>query len=194
MKKKLLFIVTLLLISFSTLRAQTEEQIINEILFNLWDYYELFLRENDTIYIVDEKIKTHFSHDSISFKSCTGFAVTSNIISEWIVKTKEKEDLQSKWNEQSLNKTDTIFVREDTIICKKPIFKCVPKNKIEMTSYQTRENVYWIGELLFDNSRENAIFHFFGSSHPNSMWGHTILIKKIFGKWVIITRFDYWMT
>ena len=54
--------------------------------------------------------------------------------------------------------------------------------------------IYSLGNIIFDNSGEHAIFSFTGLPDFERAWGHTVFIKKVFGKWVIITRFDYWMT
>jgi hypothetical protein len=210
---RMLITLIILLISSNSLTAQSNEQIINEILFDLFgdSMCEDIL---DTIFIAETKMKTFFYHDSNSYKCIMGFTIPSNIISKWS-ENMEKESLQPLWNEQYLNKKDTNFLGNDIFIQKKPFFKCLSENEIDKklkrnqelsnlnnqqfnTSpkpvYITLEPVYSIGQIIFDNSKETAIFSFMRSSFSDAASGYTVLIKKVFGKWVIVTRFDYWMT
>ena len=179
----------LLITTFNNLNAQIDEQILNEILF------DLFNSEQDTILLKKEITKTYFEHDTISFENTTGFTVPANIIYEW-KKNEENNGFNSIWNEQYLNKKDTIFYDKDTIIVKKPIFKCLMQNEIFQLfdKIQKRQKIYSISKILFDNSKENAIFHFTVLVWHGSFWTETVMIKKVFGKWVIITRFDFAMT
>jgi len=111
------------------LNAQTDEQIINEILF------DLFVLQHDTILIENLKTRTYFEYDSASFENLTGLTVPSKIISEW-KNNEEKEDFSSVWNELNLNKIDTLFLENDTVICKNPVFKCL--KKLGLTYYLSR--------------------------------------------------------
>jgi hypothetical protein len=169
--------------------AQTDEQILNEILFKLFEF------QKDTILIENAMRKTYFEYDSISFEIITGLTVPSEIIFEW-KQNEEKEGFIAQWNEQYLNKRDTIFYENDTIIVKKPIFKCLSRNEINQifVTTQKRQRIYSISKILFDNSKENAIFHFTVIPWMGAFYTETILIKKVFGKWVIIMRFDFAMS
>jgi len=191
-----LFMLTLLLISFFNMQAQTDEQIINEIFDDLFDPCQERLLKIDTIYIAEIKGKTFFIHDS--YNNIGGFDIPANIISEW------KENIanhvmQSKWDEKHLNKIDTTFVGKDTLIRKKPFFlKCLSKSEIKkivdnqkLHYFTNEEPFYSIGNIIFDKSKENAIFRVDVSSSPVSSLGYTVFIKKVFGKWIIIACFDY---
>ena len=187
--KQKLITIFIFLIMFNNMNAQTDEQILNEILFDLFDF------QKDTILIEDIMSKTYFEYDSVSFEEITGLSIPSEIIFEW--KNNEKEnDFIARLDEQYLNKIDTIYFENDTIIVKKPIFKCLSRNEINtlFEKTQKRQTIYSISKILFDNSRENAIFHFTVLPWINDFYGETILIKKVFGKWIIITRFDFIMT
>ena len=182
-------IILILLLTFSNLNAQTDEQIINEIIF------DLFGLQQDTILIKNLKTKTYFEYDSVSFENMTGLTVPSKIIFEW-KNNEEPQDYIAEWNEQKLNKIDTLFLENDTVIGKKPIFKCLSKEEIDQLFERTkkREKIYSISKILFDNSKENAIFHFIIIPWPGDFYSETILIKQVFGKWKIIERFDFTMT
>jgi hypothetical protein len=182
-------IILILLLTFSNLNAQTDEQIINEILF------DLFGLQQDTILIKNLKTKTYFDYDSVSIENMTGLTIPSKIISEW-KNNEEAQDYSAEWNEQLLNKKDTLFLENDTVIGKKLVFKCLSKYKIDQLFEKTkkREKIYSISKILLDNSKENAIFHFIIITWPGDFYSETILIKKVFGKWKVIERFDFTMT
>lgn len=182
-------IILILLLTFNNLNAQNDEQIINEILF------DLFSLQQDTILIKNLKTKTYFEYDSVSFENTTGLTVPSKIISEWN-NNEESQDYSTEWDEQKLNKIDTLFLENDTVIGKKPVFKCLSKDEIDQLFEKTkkREKIYSISKILFDNSKENAIFHFIIIPWPGDFYFESILIKKVFGKWKIIERFDFTMT
>ncbi|MGI6049091.1 MAG: hypothetical protein ACOYEG_13975, partial [Petrimonas sp.] len=55
-------IILILLLTFNNLSAQTDEQIVNEILFDLFSF------QQDTILIENIKTKTYFEYDSVSFE------------------------------------------------------------------------------------------------------------------------------
>jgi hypothetical protein len=186
-KQIIIFILTL---TFSNLYAQKDEQIINEI------FFDLFCFQQDTIFIENLKARTYFEYDSISFEEITGLKVPSKIISDWKI-NEEKNDFIAEWNEQSLNKIDSIFVENETIIVKKPIFKCLSKNEIDEIFgriKKQKKNIYSISKVLLDNSQENAIFHITRTPWSGDFSSETILIKKVFDKWKIIERFDFSMT
>jgi hypothetical protein len=171
------------------LNAQTDEQIINEILFDLFDL------QQDTILIENIKTKTYFEYDSVSFENMTGLTVPSTIISEWN-NNEENQDFSAEWNDQIFNKIDTFFLENDTVIGKKTVFKCLSKDEIAQLFEKTkkRQKIYSISKILFDNSKENAKFHFVLIPWPGDFYSETILIMKVFGKWKIIERFDFTMT
>jgi hypothetical protein len=187
-----LIIFILLLNGFHNLQAQTDEQIINEIFSDLFNPFQEWFP--DTIYIKKEKINT-FLREDVSYENIMGFVIPSNIIFEWEENMKNK-NFDPKWNEERLNIRDTIFIGKDTVLVRKPVFKCLSKNEIDKmvaknqkTDYTNQERIYSIGKIVFDNSKETAIFRFDNSSAVV----YTVLIKKIFGKWVIIANFDYYI-
>jgi hypothetical protein len=175
--------------SFSNLFGQTDEQIISEL------QYDLFGFQQDTVFIKSSIYKTFFDYDSAHFESITGLQIPKAIISDWKNKT-EKDGYLSLWDEKRLNHIDTLFFDNDTLIPKVHIFKCLSENEVtkrfEIT--RQRQSIYSISKILFDNSGENAIFHFMTIPWPGDFSSETILIKKIFGKWIIVMRFDFALT
>jgi len=191
---KHLTVLILLLFSVNNLRAQTDEQIINEIFFDLFGFHEW---SKDTLLIVEVKEKTILFEDSYSSDYIAGFLIPKNILYEW-KKNIEEQIFLSEWNEKSLNNNIEI-IGEDTIFVKKPVVKCLSENEMKkiLVKNMVMEHpklIYSLGNIIFDNSGEHAIFSLTRVSDSESASGHTVLIKKVFGKWVIITRFGYWMT
>ncbi len=141
----------ILLMTFNNLNAQTDEQIINEILFDLFGFHQ------DTIFMENIITKTYFWYDSVSFEKATGLTVPSRVISEWN-NNEENQDFSAQWKVQYFNKIDTLFLDKDTVIGKKPLFKCLSKLEIDQLFEQTnkRQNIYSISKILFDNSKEKA--------------------------------------
>ena len=182
-------IILIILLTFNNLNAQTDAQIINEILF------DLFGLQQDTFLIENVKTKTYFEYDSVSFEKMTGLAIPSRIISDWKI-NEENQDFIAEWNEKDLNIIDSLFLENDTVIRKMPVFICLSKVEIEQLFEQTkkRQKIYSVSNILFDNSHENAVFHFIIIPWPGDFYAETILIKKVFGKWKIIERFDFSMT
>jgi hypothetical protein len=179
-------IILILFLSFSNANAQTDEQIINTLSFDLFGF------QQDTIFIKSIMTKTHFDYDSVSFKKITGLKIPSEIILEWKA-NEETEGFLAEWNEQILNTIDFIISENDTIKVKKPVFKSLSQSEIDLLFKRTkkRQNVYSISKILFDNSHENAVFHITRNPWPGDVSSDTILIKKVFGKWKIIERFDF---
>jgi len=185
-------------ISFFNMHAQTDEQIINDIFEDLFDPFQELRQKIDTIYIAEIKGKTFFIHNS--YENIGGFDIPANIISEW-KENIANQVVQSKWDEKRLNKIDTTFVGKDTFIRKNSFFlKCLSESEIKKIVdnqqshfFTNEEPLYSIGNIIFDKSKENAIFRVDVSSSPGSSLGYTVFIKKVFGKWVILASFDYWI-
>jgi len=184
-----LVLFTFLTISFNVLSAQTDEEVLNEILWDLFDPCQE--RLPDTIFIEKTKKTTFFAHDSYSYEYINGFSVPSTIISEW--KNNITNQFFSTWDENLLNRVDTTIIGKDTIIVKKPIFKCLSEYEIYQMFDKNKE-IFSIGKIIFDKSKENALFRIEISTSDETVMGYSVFIKKTFGKWIIITRFDYWMT
>jgi hypothetical protein len=175
-------------------KAQNDETTINSIFYDLFDP-SLFKYDNDTLLINSTIYKTRFEYDSISFEKETGLKIPERIISEFRNNV-EKNEIIGYWNENELNAKDTIFYETDTIIGKKPFVQCITDNEEKVLFERTkkRQRIYSISKLLFDNNHENAIFNLYYTPFPGDVSSHTIFIKKIYGKWVIILRFGYRMS
>lgn len=194
---KYLIVIIFTILSLDFVYAQSDESIINSIIDDLFPptEYISFKNHKDTILINSTINRTYFDYDSISFKNETGFIVPTNIISE-LCKNIEPKDFVSYWNQDKLNRTDTIYLSNDTTIGLKPFVKCLSTDEMDLLfeSPQKRRRIYFIDKIIFDDKRENAVFNFGYTSWPGDFSSEKILIKKVFGKWVIITRFNFLMS
>jgi hypothetical protein len=166
--------------------AQTDEKLIKEI------FYPLFDPQTDTLILQSQIDKTYFDDDSTTILKETGLKVPRRIISEW-KKNIVSDNFISEWDEHVLNKPDTIYDEKDTIIDSKPVFVCMSKRNINLLFEKTkkRQPVYAISKILYDDSGENAIFDLTCIPWPGDFSSQTIFIKKIFGKWIIVSRFHF---
>jgi hypothetical protein len=176
---------------FSTYRveAQNDEDIIHGLLFELFysefnDYGDI---SKDTILISSRIYKTYFDFDSISFEAETGLKVPNKIILE-LKKNVEPDDFISFWDENKFNKgTDQV---------NGPTFKCLSTSEEDSLFERTKisHDIYSISKILFDDARETGIFYFLYTPMPGDVSGGTILIRKVFGLWVIVTRYGDFLT
>jgi hypothetical protein len=176
---KKLTIIIFIILWVSNLNAQSNERIINDMLF------DLFGRNKDTIFIDSDIGKPAFDYDSKTIEDKTGLKLPDNIICEWR-KNKESDDSVTQWNEFKLNNS---YFKNYTFVGKKPVIKCIEKSRINTLLKQRRAAVYTIGKNVFDDKKENAIFRY-SINGQGVFIEESILIKKIFGKWIILSRFD----
>ncbi|WP_321372847.1 hypothetical protein [uncultured Draconibacterium sp.] len=168
----------LIILSASNLNAQSNERIINDMFFDLFG-------RKDTIFIVSEIRKPTFDYDSKTIEDKTGLKIPDNIILEWR-KNKNSDDSTLQWSEFKLNNS---YFKNYTFVGDKPYIKCIKSNQIDALQKQKRPVVYAISKIVFDDKKENAIFRH--TANGQVLIEESILIKKIFGKWVIISRFDW---
>ena len=139
---------------------------------------------------------TFFRYDSISFVRKTGLEISKETLQELINNSKENNS-KNKWKESDLNdKRSIIAETNDTILIdKKPYIKCLSEKQLDSVSkYSPTLSVYSISKLIFNNSHDTAVFQLdFGKA--GKYFSHeSILIHKVFRKWVIIQKYDWSMS
>lgn len=194
---KYLFVIIFAISSMDFVFAQTDESVINSIFDELFPpiVYSSFKDHRDTILISSSRYRTSFDFDSITFRNETGLMVPTDIIIE-LCKNVEPKDYASHWNQDELNRTDTTYLPNDTVIGLKPFIKCLSEDEKMFLFEKTkkRHRINFITKILFDDKRENAVFDFGNTPWPGYFSSQKIFIKKVFGKWVIITRFYFMMS
>ena len=148
----------------------------------------MFLKED-----IDD---TFFRYDSISFVKKTGLEIFQKNLEE-IRNNSKKNIKKNKWKEDELNyKVFRISGMNDTtLIDRKPYIKCLSEKQLDSVSkYSPTLSVYSISKLIFNDDHDTAVFHLnFGKAGKYFSF-ESILIHKVFGKWIIIRRFDWAMS
>jgi hypothetical protein len=188
------FLVILILLSFQKINAQTNENIISQLISELLDCSS---KVDDTLFF-DQHISTTFFHDdSISFKKKTGLEVPQKTLAE-IISNSKKINSDNKWKEDELNKKIIVVSRmnDTALISGKPYIKCLSEKQLDDVSKNLPTlSIYSISKLIFSNNRQTAVFHLsFGKAGTGFFSFESIFISKVFGKWVIIQRFDWGMS
>lgn len=188
------FLVFLILLSFQKIHAQTDESIISQLISELLDCSS---KVDDTLFFEQHISNTFFHDDSLSFKKKTGLEVPQQTLAE-IIDNSKKINSDNKWNEDELNKKIIVVSRmnDTTLISGKPYIKCMSEKQLDYISkYSPTLSIYSISKLIFSENRKRAVFHLsFGKAGTGFFSFESIFISKVFGKWVIIQRFDWGMS
>ena len=118
-----LLIILLFLITKPS-KAQLDESIVREIL------YDLFQTTQDTIFLESKAYKTYFDYDSISFVEETRLKVPKKIIREWKENVMPEKCIYN-WNQQLLNTLDTVYIDIETELSKSSFISLVSKFEVE---------------------------------------------------------------
>ena len=87
-------------------------------------------------------------------------------------------------------------MNDTTLISTKPFIKCLSEKQLNYLSKNLPTlNIYSISKLIFSNNRQTAVFHFsFGKTGTGFFSFESVFVSKVFGKWVIIQKFDWGMS
>jgi hypothetical protein len=180
---KIKFVTILLFSTICIASAQTKEETI------LGLQHDLFGYGPDTIWLDINTFNMTSGFDSTYFADNSGLNIPQAIINNWIINSKNFH--VSSWNESRLNKVDTILFKSDTIIPLRHTFRCISESEMDklFKSRFGEKKFYSISNIVYDNSRENAIFEMTFKQSNYLFSSETIIIKKIFGAWILISRF-----
>lgn len=186
-------LIILILFPSQKMTAQTDESIIRGLISEFPDCYSKF---DDTLFLKEQIDDTFFRYDSISFVRKTSLEISQKTLHELINNSKENNK-KNKWKESELNdKTSIIPETNDTILIdREPYIKCLSEKQLDSVSkYSPALSVYSISKLIFNNSHDTAVFQLdFGKA--GKYFSHeSILIHKVFGKWVIVQKYDWSMS
>ena len=188
------FLVILILLSFQKIYAQTDEIIISQLISELLDCSS---KVDDTLFFDQHINNTFFHDDSISFKKKTGLEVPQKTLAE-IINNSKKINSDNKWKEGELNKKIIVVSRmnDTTLISGKPYIKCLSEKQFDYVSKNLPTlSIYSISKLIFSDNRQTAVFHLsYGKAGIGLFSFESIFIGKVFGKWIIIRRFDWGMS
>lgn len=188
------FLVVLILLSFQKINAQTDENIISQLISELLDCTS---KVDDTLFFDQHISNTFFHDDSIYFKKKTGLEVPQKTLAE-IINNSKKINSDNKWKEDELNKKIIVVSRmnDTTLISRKPYIKCLSQKQLNYVSKNLPTlSIYSISKLIFSDNRQTAVFHLsYGKAGIGFFSFESIFISKVFGKWIIIRRFDWGMS
>jgi hypothetical protein len=188
------FLAILILLSFQKVSAQTDESIISQVISDLLN---CSFQGGDTLLLKQSISETFFHDDSISFKKKTGLEVSQKTLTE-ILSNSKKINNDNKWKEGELNKKIIAVsgIKDTILISGKPFIKCLSEKQLNYLSKNLPTlDIYSISKLIFSDNRQTAVFHFsFGKTGTGFFSFESILISKVFGKWIIIQRFDWGMS
>jgi len=150
--------------------------------------------DNDTLFLKQDIATTFFRCDSISFVKKTGLQIPQKNLEE-IMNNSREINKDNKWKQDELN--DKVIMisgtNDRTLITIKPFIKCLSSKQLDSVSkYSPTVSVYSISKLIFDENHQTAIFQLNYGRAERSFSFESVLISKVFGKWIIIRRFD-WM-
>ncbi len=189
MKKILVGI--LILSSYHKINAQADESIIGQILADLLNFSSEI--HNDTVFFEQHIVNTSFNYDSISIEKKTGLQIPEKTLLE-ITSNSREAKRKNQWNEAQLNeKLMVISPKNDTaFLSRKPYVKCLSKNQLDSVSKFTPTlSIYSISGLVFDNNQQTAVFELAYGRGGRYFSFESVLIKKIFNRWIIIQKFDF---
>ena len=188
------FLAILILLSFQKVSAQTDESIISQVISELVDCSS---KVDDTLFLDQHISNTFFHDDSISFKKKAGLEVPQKTLAE-ILSNSKKINNNDKWNEGELNKKIIVVSGMDgtTLISSKPFIKCLSEKQLNYLSKNLPSlDIYSISKLIFSDNHQTAVFHFSSGKAGTGFFSfESILISKVFGKWIVIQRFDWGMS
>ena len=132
------------------------------------------------IYIQCEKSKTTF--DQKVFKEETILNVPNNILKEIEINgAKSKNEI---WNSEITELHNISHHINENCLTKKDaegIFKNTKKT----------QNLIAISKPIFDNNYENCIVSITYWKFAPNLYGNKYFLKKVYGVWTIITKYDY---
>lgn len=183
--------VPLILSLYQEVNAQSDENIIRQILGDLLDSSSPF--ESDTVFFEQHIRNTFFSYDSISMEKKTSLQIPQKILSEITSNSREVRK-ESYWNEAKLNeKFMVISPKNDTsFLSRKPYIKCLSKKQLDFVStFASTSDLYSLGQLVFDNNQQTAIFEFAYGKGGRYFSFESVVIKKVFSRWIIVRKFEW---
>jgi len=73
---------------------------------------------------------------------------------------------------------------------------CLKKNDLDLLFKKNkgRQTIIGISKPIFDNDKKHCIVSLTVTGYPGSIRGNSYFLKKIYGKWVIIEEFGFWMS
>ena len=179
MMNRILIIISFLINVLSYSQNNSEAEVFKKVID-----YEIE-RGSKGIYIQCEKYKT--SYDLKEFKEETRLNIPENILNE--IEINKSKSSNGIWNSELINglNYDSNFIKSK---------KCLTYNEVQRLFKETNtyQHILSISEPIFDNGYENCVVSVSFSTFTHSSYGNSYFLKKVYGVWVIINSYAFWMT
>lgn len=126
----------------------------------------------------------------------TGLQIPQNTLLE-ITDNSKQSKKDNLWREDLMNEKQVgISAKIDTVLLgRKPYIKCLSeKELVSISTYLPTQSVYSISRLSFDDNHQTAVFQLDHGRGGRYFYSESLLIKKVFGRWIIIQRFGFIMS
>lgn len=147
--------------------------------------YDRITRENDSFILKCEKTVVPFDPEFF-LEHITLITVPYEILLE-LRDNSKKQDKEEKWTSISLRKLGLI---EDF----SKYSQCITTREIEALFDENKSNVFNISKPIYDSSKKHCVVHLSNTKFPGSISGCSLFLKKIYGKWVIVTDYGCWLS
>lgn len=57
-----------------------------------------------------------------------------------------------------------------------------------------RQTIFGISKPIFDDKKQHCVIYVSILAFPGSVSGSSFFLKKVYGKWVIVQEYDFWMS
>ncbi|NAS32749.1 hypothetical protein GTQ40_17345 [Flavobacteriaceae bacterium R38] len=142
-------------------------------------------KEASGIFIRCKKPKTFFNQTD--FIEQTGLEVPKSVLNE--IEKNAKMSTHGVWNSELIQEMSyhADFIKEK---------ECLTSKDIEKLFERTgkRQSVISLSQPIFDSKFENCVVSVTYLKFTGSAYGQKYFLKKVYGVWVVIMEYDFWMT
>lgn len=181
------FFVFLILFSSSTISSQNDEGEIIEVI--LWSNINENFVMSPKYYIECCRPKTFFNIND--FIETTGLdSIPDNVLNE--LYEASIKDYQNTWNKNRIGELKKQFSRyllSDKCQGRLEVDK-IQKRKIKNKEIEKNVYILTFHKAIFDKKKNHCVITVVTSFYQDSFFSMTYFLKKIYGKWIIISEFD----
>jgi len=176
MRKIVLFLALVPSLSFS--QNQSEVEVFTKIIEYAVD------KCDNRLYLECTKVRISFM--STIFNERSPLKVPQHVLEE--LEKNAKNSQNSVWNLKSLDQTfESGYFIDKNCLTKEDLQDLTENSKKQYT-------ILSISNLVFDDPKENCIVSVRFIKSATNQFGYTFFLKKVYGVWTIIDKYDYWMT
>ena len=176
MQKIVLFLILVPSLSFS--QSQSEVEVFTKII-----EYAVNKGENQLYF---QCTKARITFMPAIFNERSPLKVPQHVLKE--LEKNARSSQSSVWNLKSLDQTfeSGYFIDKN----------CLTKEDVQDLTENTEKQftILSISNLAFDDPEENCIVSVRFIKSAIYQYGYTFFLKKVYGVWTIIDKYDYWMT